>query len=67
MFVKPKIMVVSIAQLGEIIKAAACSGYFCFDTCFTCTKAGWSTACDTYQSGKCDPMAPVAAVHGSFN
>lgn len=67
MYVKPKILVLSISELKNIIKASACSQYACFDECFACTKAGWSTACDTYDSSKCDPFANVGAVHGSFN
>lgn len=67
MYTKPIIVVLPLAELKNMIKVSACSQYFCFDTIFSCSSAGWSTGCDTYDSSKCDPFANVGAVHGSFN
>lgn len=64
----PTIIVISLSELSDSIQAKACSGYACFDLGWSCNLAGYSqSGCDTYDSQKCDPLAPVAAVHGSFN
>lgn len=66
---KPEIRIIELKELAKLIKTKACSGYACFDLGWGCNTVGFHQGggCDTYDSGKCDPLAPVAATHGSFN